>query len=287
MSVSGSSVPDMDQPAPDDFTDLRGRSLERLDLTGADIRRVRLGDARLRRVVMTDGVLRGGHVSRSRLLGVELIDVEITGEVENVTINGVEVGAYVNAQLDLRDPERAMLRATTPEELRQAWAMLERRWADTVARAQTLDPALLHVNVDEEWSFIQTLRHLVFATDAWLHRAILGDPAPWHDLGLPWDEAPGWEGVPWDRDAQPDLEDVLALRREQTTAVRDYLATLTPEQLTATVTPPDTPGFPPPEPFPVAECLKVILIEEWEHRSYAERDLDRVLAQSAAGGPSR
>jgi hypothetical protein len=26
------------------------------------------------------------------------------------------------------------------------------------------------------WSFIETLRHLVFATDSWIRRAMLGDP---------------------------------------------------------------------------------------------------------------
>lgn len=266
---------------PDEFTDLRGRTLEKLDLTGADLRRVRLHEARLRRVVMIDGVLRSAHISNSKLLGVELIDVEITGEIENVTINGVEVGGYISDQLDLRDPERAKMRATTPAEFREAWTMLENRWEATVARARTLDPALLHVSVDEEWSFIQTLRHLVFATDAWLRRAILGDPAPWHPLGLPWDEAPGWPGVPWDREAQPSLDEVLALRHDRMTRVRSYLASVTEEQLGTDAEPPDTPGFPPPEPFPVAECLRVILNEEWEHRRYAERDLDRVVAQSA------
>ena len=27
------------------------------------------------------------------------------------------------------------------------------------------------------------------------------------------------------------------------------------------------------EDFPVAECLRIVLNEEWEHRLYAERDL--------------
>src|SRR3712207_9095818 len=37
------------------------------------------------------------------------------------------------------------------------------------------------------------------ATDSWVGRVILGDPAPWHPLGLPWDEMPDTEGVPRDR----------------------------------------------------------------------------------------
>jgi hypothetical protein len=43
---------------------------------------------------------------------------------------------------------------------------------------------------------IETQRHLVFATDAWVRRAILGDPTPWHPLNLPHDEMPDEPSVP-------------------------------------------------------------------------------------------
>ena len=33
------------------------------------------------------------------------------------------------------------------------------------------------------------------------------------------------------------------------------------------------PGWPPPESFPVRECLLIVLNEEWHPRLYAERDL--------------
>jgi hypothetical protein len=32
--------------------------------------------------------------------------------------------------------------------------------------------------VDDEWSFVETLRHLAFARDAWVNRAILGVAPP-------------------------------------------------------------------------------------------------------------
>ena len=67
-------------------------------------------------------------------------------------------------------------------------------------------PELLHERVDDEWSFIETLRHLVFATDAWVSRAILGQPSPRDPLGLPHDEMPSGTGVPWDKDARPQLD---------------------------------------------------------------------------------
>ena len=34
------------------------------------------------------------------------------------------------------------------------------------------------------------------------------------------------------------------------------------------------PGWPRPRGYPVRECLLVVLNEEWEHRLFAERDLD-------------
>ena len=80
------------------------------------------------------------------------------------------------------------MRPTDPAGFREAWDVVERLWGETVERARRLDPELLHESVDGEWSFIETLRHLVFATDSWIRRAILGDPSPWDPLDLPWDE---------------------------------------------------------------------------------------------------
>ena len=101
-----------------------------------------------------------------------------------------------------------------------------------------MDPDLLHESVDGEWSFIETSRHLAFATDAWVRRVILGDPAPWDPLDLPWDEM-----------LASDTEPVVA------------------------------PRWPPPRSFPVRQCLRIVLNEEWEPRRFAERDLAVLEAQ--------
>jgi hypothetical protein len=187
-------------------------------------------------------------------------------------VNGVDIAPLVDAELNRRMPERAMMRPDSSDGFREAWAILERLWEGTLARAQTLPEAALHRTVDDEWSFIQTLRHLNFATAAWVNRMILGDPSPWHPLDLPWDGAPGWDGIPWDRDARPSLGEVLAVRRERQKAVREVLESLTDEQLASTVTR-DEPGWPRIANFPTVECLRIVLNEEWEHRLYAERDL--------------
>ena len=111
-----------------------------------------------------------------------------------------------------------------------------------------------------------------FASAARVGRMVLGDPVPRHPLDLPWDEAPGWEGVPWDREARPSLNEVLAVRRERQAMVRDVIAGLTPERLEETVTCLE-PGWPQLEDFPLRQCLFIVVNEEWHHRLYAERDL--------------
>ena len=226
----------------------------------------------LRNVVVRGADLRGGGIADCRLRGVDLVDIDIHAELQNVVINGVDVAPLIEAELDRRDPERARMRPATPEGFREAWEILERRWAETVERARTHPEARLHESVGDEWSFVQTLRHLCFATDAWVSRMVLGDPSPWHPLDLPWDEAPGWEGIPWDRDARPSLDEVLAMRAQRQAVVRGVVDGLTREQLEGTVTMQE-PGWPQLEDFPVRECLRIVLNEEWEHRSYAERDL--------------
>ena len=246
-----------------EFTDLRGSRFERVDLTGAQFHTVRLSGSRFRNVELNGAVLRD----------VDLVDVEISGEIQNVTVNGVDIGPLVQAELDRRYPGRAEMRPADAAGFARAWDLLEGLWGQTVERARRLPPALLHESVDGEWSFTETLRHLVFATDAWIRRAILGDPAPWDPLGLPWDDMPDTPGVPRDRDARPSLDVILDVRRDRMATVRQVIAGLTDASLDDGTEPVEGPGWPPPRSFPVRECLLVLLNEEWEHRLYAERDL--------------
>jgi len=211
--------------------------------------------------------------------GVALFDVDIYGEIAKLTVNGVDVGPLIQAELDRRYPDRAKMRPTDPDGFREGWDVVERLWAGTVDRARRLEPESLHESVGGEWSFIETLRHLAFATDCWLSRAILGAPAPWHPLDLPWDEMPDTPGVPRDRQARPSLDEALELRHDRMRRVREFFDTLTAEKLAGTTEPVEGPGWPEPREYPVKECLLTILNEEWEHRLYAERDLDALEAR--------
>jgi hypothetical protein len=257
--------------------DLAGTYFEGVNLRGGTFTRVSLEDAKLHMVDLTGSDIRAGEVSNCRLRGVELIDVDIYGELQNVTINGVDIAPLVEAELNRRMPDRAKMRPDDPDGFVEAWAVLERLWEDTVARATTVDEPLLHRSIDDEWSFIETLRHLNFASAAWVGRMVLGNPSPWHPLDLPWDEAPGWDEIPWDSDARPSLDDVLTVRRERQAMVRDVMASLDAEQLASEVSRTE-PGWPQLESFPLKQCLLIVLNEEWEHRLYAERDLSALVS---------
>ena len=247
-----------------DFADLRGKEFERADLTGARFTTVSLNGATFRACDLNRVVMRG----------VDMVDTSIDGEIHGLVINGVEVAPLVEAELDRRYPTRPKFRPTSPDGFREAWDLNEGLWESTVARARRLPPENLHESVDGEWSFIQTLRHLAFATESWVGRCILGDPSPWHPLSLPWDQMGPRPGVPHDRDARPPLDDALALRLGAMAMMRRVVDSLTDPQLDSRTEPLVGPGWPDEgEVFTICKCLLIVLNEEWWHRRYAERDL--------------
>ncbi|GAA3695483.1 DinB family protein [Terrabacter ginsenosidimutans] len=265
------------------YDDQRGARFERVRLTGASFEDVYLDGARLHDVDLRGATLRMVDLRGLRARDVWLEDVDITGDVENVRINGVDIAPLVEAELDRRDPDRPKMRPTDADGYREAWDVVERLWAGTVDRARTFAPELLHERVDGEWSFIETLRHLVFATDAWVCRALLGDPEPWDALDLPHDDMPDSPPVPRDRQVRPSLDAVLALRADRMATVRRVVDDLTDEALAGTTEPVLEPGYPEPEPYAVTRVLRTILNEEYLHRLYAERDLDALAAGAGPG----
>ncbi|HET7173658.1 MAG TPA: DinB family protein [Nocardioidaceae bacterium] len=131
------------------------------------------------------------------------------------------------------------------------------------------------MSVDGEWSFSQTLRHLVMATNVWLHGAILGREQPFHWIGQPFAEYEP-EGGDTSMFREPtSYAEVLAVRAQHQAMVRDYLATVTGHVLAETRPHP----WAPEHRVTVLHCLHVILNEEWQHQRYAVRDL-----RIAAGG---
>jgi DinB superfamily/Pentapeptide repeats (8 copies) len=217
----------------------------------------------------------GANFEGTRFTDVNLYGAEISGDIEGLHINGVDVDALVQAELDRRFPERKKLRSADIDALRDAWSMLEGLWAETVTRASLLPPDLQMRRVDGEWSFVETLRHLIFAADCWLFRAVRLVSHPYHQWGLPWTGADRqWaQGLGLELAATPDLAQVLPVRQEHQQAMRTTLENLTDGELTEVRTAPTEAGYP-EGPYAVLHCLHVVLNEEWHHHLYAVRDLD-------------
>ena len=246
-----------DEPGPTEFVDadLRGARFVRADLSGA---------------VMRGVDVRGADIDAPWLL-------EAGG---SLTVNGVDVAPLVDAELDRRFPGRADRRAGDPDGLRAAWAKLELTWAATLARVAAMPPGTVDVSVDGEWSFAQTLRHLVMATDVWLRQSILEIDQPFHPVGQPNAE---YETDGYDMsvfaEAAPSYDEVLEARAGRVAMVRDFLATVTPDELAVTRRNP----WAHEHPETTRSCLHVILEEEWEHHRYAVRDLDAIQRDTTSG----
>jgi len=236
-------------------TDLRGARFVRADLSGA--------------------VLRGVDVQ-----GVDIDAPWLVEQDASLVVNGVDVAPLVEAELDCRNPGRAQRKAADPEGLRAAWAAVERAWAATLERAAALPAGTVDLQVDGEWSFAQTLRHLVMATDVWLRQAALGLAQPYHPLGQPHSE---FESDGHDLSVFtpgiPPYEEVLEARADRVAQVRDFLASVTPSDLSAARPHP----WAPDRETTVLGCLHVVLNEEWQHHRYAVRDLDALAADSRPG----
>ena len=243
------------------------RDLQGAEFVDADLRGARFVEADLSGVVMRGVDVQGADIDAPWLL-------EEGGG--SLLVNGVNVAPFVEAELSRRFPGRAGRRAGDPQGLRAAWAALERAWAAVLDRAPAMPGGTVDVPVGGEWSFAQTLRHLVLATDMWLGRAILEIKQPFHPIGLRYT---GGEEDGMDMSVfttvTPPYAEVLQVRAGRIAMVRDFLATVTSEVLAAPRQNPHDPG----RQETAGSCLHVILNEEWEHLRYAIRDLDAIEAE--------
>lgn len=198
-------------------------------------------------------------------------------------VNGVDVVPLVDAELNRRFPGRELRDARDPAGLAAAWAALERTWQSTLDWAQAMPPGTLDASVDHEWSFTQTLRHLVMATDTWLGKAILDRSRPYHPAGLPNDDdSPAFDASDFSAEPPPFTE-VLEARADRQAMVRRFVADVTAEELAAPRKNPHAPDH----DESVLSCLHTILEEEWEHHRYAVRDLDQLAKAHTTPAPSR
>ena len=223
---------------------------------------------------LTEAVFWGADMSRARFRDINftgarishswVVDVDIDAFVDKLVVNGVDVTDYVNER-DEWYPVRAMIRASDPDGLRAAWPALEEGWAPTIARAQALGDEKAQESVNEEFSFVQTVRHLVFAMEKWFNVPILDES--FHAMGLPNTGSLdfGWPGL--DYSVKPSLAEALAVRADRAAKFRAYLADVNAADFPREVEVLEN------GKARVLDCLQTVMEEEFWHNRYALRDL--------------
>lgn len=226
---------------------------------------------------LTSAEFRECDLSGARLVGVVMQGAEIDGLVTDLTVNGVQVMPYVEAELDRRHPVRVLIRSDEPADLREAWRQLRADWGTTAQRVRSMPAGSEDRGVDGEWSMVETLRHLVFVHDSWFRRCVLGVTEPFTPMGLAPPYVLEQEGQGLDPSSRPSLDEVLAVRDRQGSAVEAWLADVTRDQLAQTAPVPSDDRWPPyARGRAVRQCLGTVLDEEWAHHGFCVRDLDKL-----------
>lgn len=216
----------------------------------------------LRRATFRDVDLMGARISHARL-----VDVAIDAEIDRLVVNGVDVTAYVNE----RDAWFALRRHLHPTEagpMRDGWNDFRVAWERAIERAAGLSPTQQQASVDGEWSFVQTLRHLVFATDKWFTVPVLG--GTFHPIGLPNSGSANFGFPGLDAAADPTFDEAAEAWRDRSDKLREHLAAIGPAPLAAEVEILEN------GTTEVHDCIGVVFEEHFEHLRYATRDLDRL-----------
>ena len=237
-----------------------------------------LRDARIR-----GGDLRGLEIRDCQVDGLRIVDsigaaVTVSGALDKVVVEDVDVTDHVREVLDARHPGRREAReAVSPDDFRTAWAIVQARWDSLVTDLRAGPAARAHATVHGEWSLVDTLRHLRFAADAWLGTAVLAERTPHHPWGLPAGGTPQEvvDQLGLDLSAQPDLEEILEVRAARHDSMQLVLDALSPHELDRICAGTPGPGYPQRE-YMVRRCLRIVLTEEVEHLRYALRDLAEI-----------
>ncbi len=232
--------------------ELAGAEFVNVDLSGTQFQNVNLSGARVREAL--------------------LANARFSGMIDGLVINDVEVAPLIHAELDRRYPERAKLRPDDAEGVRAAWSVVEDLWAATTERARALPEETLHARVDDEWSYLETVRHLIFVTDLWVVGPVLGQTVQHHRFAMPPSFLTEPEQLGIDMTADPSFAEVAPVREERMGIVRNLVADLDDEGLRRSC-----------GDQTVLSCLHVLFNEEWHHHWYATRDLD-VLTPAASNG---
>jgi hypothetical protein len=228
--------------------ELKGAEFEHVDLSGARFWNVNLEGAKVMEAM--------------------LVNARFSGLIDGMVVNDVEIAPLITAELARRYPERAKLLPTDADAVREAWSVIEELWETTKRRARALPEATLHKRVDGEWSFLETLRHLIFVTDGWISGSVLGRSGHHHPFGMPPSFITDPESYGIDITAEPTFAEVVDAREDRMAVVRTLVAEITDDDLQRAC-----------GEHTVLSCLWTVFDEEWHHNWFANRDLDALEAR--------
>lgn len=219
--------------------------------------------------------VRNVDFSNARIVGADMSNASFEGEIGGLKVNGIEVAPLIARELERLHPERKELFTTDPAGMKRAYDIVFGQLDATIERARRLTEAQRSERVDDEWSITETIRHLVFAVDAWILRTVLGQDDPFDPIGLPHTELGyGTPGVSCDPDASPAFEEAVKVWRTREKSIRDIVDTLTSEELERPLVTTGE-GYPPAgQKTQVIGPLWTILEETWWHNHYMNRDMD-------------
>src|SRR5262245_2574252 len=149
----------------------------------------------------------------------------------------------------------------------KAAAIARTRLEATIARASTFSEDQLQQRVNDEWSAVETLRHIVLVIDLWLSKAILDEPDPFDPMALPPSFMPPklFPDSSIDPEAHPSFAEACAVVRGRVAAVEDYVTTLTPAELARPIE---------AHAGTVGGALGVLFNELAAHDRFMNRDID-------------
>ena len=159
----------------------------------------------------------------------------------------------------------SMLMPADPADMRAVFELLEAEWAITHAAAAALPEATRHQQVNGEWSYVETLRHLVFAIDKWFTAPVLGEA--FSPIGM---SNRGSVDFPWpnvDLSIVTTSDEALAVFTDRMNSVRRFLATVQAGELDRSIDVLEN------GPHTLADCIYTVLEEGFWHLVYARRDL--------------
>lgn len=155
-----------------------------------------------------------------------------------------------------------------PDTARTMFAAAVEQLDATLARIASFDDEQRHCGVNDEWSAVESMQHLVFVIDLWLSKSVQGHDDPFHPIGMPPHFVPrALPGSSIDPEASPTFDEARDVLRGRVGTFREYVDAVTQEEL-------DRPNATHAET--VAGALSVIFVEFTAHNHFINRDLDTI-----------